>query len=206
MMAKTFVQQPPLPLEIDQGDAGTAAFYVVELVFLDEWLVVEEGVDLTAQGTAALAVDDLDRAEAGSQGLVEEAFDFRQGLAECLADDVQFRGHARRADSRYDEAAAAFFSACCSFFNSSRYGALTSLNLTRTVMPRTETVSCLLPMSSTVPTLSRLLTKTCWPTFNFARSTGSRWGFSASGREICWIARRALSMALAFSRSVPSLD
>ena len=62
MMAKTFVQQPPLPLEIDQGDAGTAAFYVVELVFLDEWLVVEEGVDLTAQGTAALAVDDLDRA------------------------------------------------------------------------------------------------------------------------------------------------
>ena len=107
---------------------------------------------------------------------------------------------------RYDEAAAAFFSACCSFFNSSRYGALTSLNLTRTVMPRTETVSCLLPMSSTVPTLSRLLTKTCWPTFNFDRSTGSRWGFSASGREICWIARRALSMALAFSRSVPSLD
>ena len=97
-MAKTFVQQPPLPLEIDQGDAGTAAFYVVELVFLDEWLVVEEGVDLTAQGTAALAVDDLDRAEAGSQGLVEEAFDFRQGLAECLADDVQFRGHAGRAD------------------------------------------------------------------------------------------------------------
>ena len=66
--------------------------------FLDEWLVVEEGVDLTAQGTAALAVDDLDRAEAGSQGLVEEAFDFRQGLAECLADDVQFRGHAGRAD------------------------------------------------------------------------------------------------------------
>ncbi len=31
---------PPLSLEIDQRDAGTAAFYVVELVFLDERLVV----------------------------------------------------------------------------------------------------------------------------------------------------------------------
>lgn len=86
------------PLEIDQRDTGTAAFYVVELVFLDEWLVVEEGVDLTAQGTAALAVDDLDRTETGSQGLVQEAFDFRQGFAESLADDVQFRSDAGRAD------------------------------------------------------------------------------------------------------------
>ena len=86
------------PLEIDQRDTGTAAFYVVELVFLDEWLVVEEGVDLTAQGTAALAVDDLDRAETGSQGLVEEAFDLRQGFAESLADDVQLRRYAGRAD------------------------------------------------------------------------------------------------------------
>ena len=88
----------PLPLEIDQGDTGTAAVYVVELVFLDEWLVVEEGVNLAAQGTAALAVDDLDRAETGSQGLVQEAFDFRQGFAESLADDVQLRRYAGRAD------------------------------------------------------------------------------------------------------------
>ena len=88
----------PLPLEIDQSDTGTAAVYVVELVFLDEWLVVEEGVDLTAQGTAALAVDDLDRAEAGGQGLVEEAFDFRLCFAEGLADDVQLCRYAGRAD------------------------------------------------------------------------------------------------------------
>ena len=131
-------------------------------------------MDLAAQGTTALAVDDLDRAETGSQGLVQEAFDFRQASLNVLP--MMFNSVATLdvRIGRYDEAAAAFFSACFSFFNSSRYGALTSLNLTRTVMPRTETVSCLLPMSSTVPTLSRLLTKTCWPTFSFDRSMGSR--------------------------------
>ena len=41
-------------------------------------------MDLPAQGTASLAVDDFYRTETGSESLIEESFNIRQGLTEVL--------------------------------------------------------------------------------------------------------------------------
>ena len=65
-------------------------------------------MDLPAQGTASLAVDDFYRTETGSESLIEESFNIRQGLTEGLADDVEFRCHPGRADGPIGRAGGSF--------------------------------------------------------------------------------------------------
>ena len=65
-------------------------------------------MDLPAQGAASLAVDDFHRTETGGQGLIKETFDIGPGLAEGLADDVEFRRHPRRADGPIGRAGSSF--------------------------------------------------------------------------------------------------
>ena len=55
-------------------------------------------MDLTAQGAASLAVDNAHRTESGSQGLIQEFFNVRQRFLIGLADDIELRRDAGRAD------------------------------------------------------------------------------------------------------------